>query len=106
MTGGMAILVVGRLEPSLEKQLTDRHTPLRLPVDAEQADEVTVIVCNGRPGVDAALMDSLPQLRAIVNFGAGYDAIDVTAARERGGSGGQQHPPTSSTTPSPIPRSV
>ncbi|QYL18113.1 2-hydroxyacid dehydrogenase [Mycolicibacterium pallens] len=80
----MAILVVGRLEPSLEKQLTDRHTPLRLPVDAEQADEVTVIVCNGRPGVDAALMDSLPQLRAIVNFGAGYDAIDVTAARERG----------------------
>ncbi|WP_396926248.1 2-hydroxyacid dehydrogenase [Mycolicibacterium sp.] len=80
----MAILVVGRLEPSLEKQLTDRHTPLRLPVDAEQADDVTVIVCNGRPGVDAALMDSLPQLRAIVNFGAGYDAIDVTAARERG----------------------
>ncbi|APE16435.1 hydroxyacid dehydrogenase [Mycobacterium sp. WY10] len=80
----MAILVVGRLEPSLEKQLTGRHTPLRLPVDAEQADEVTVIVCNGRPGVDAALMDSLPQLRAIVNFGAGYDAIDVTAARERG----------------------
>ena len=80
----MAILVVGRLEPSLEKQLTDRHTPLRLPVDAEQADDVTVIVCNGRPGVDAALMDSLPQLRAIVNFGAGYDAIDVTAARDRG----------------------
>ncbi len=80
----MAILVVGRLEPSLEKQLTDRHTPLRLPVDAEQAEDVTVIVCNGRPGVDAALMDSLPQLRAIVNFGAGYDAIDVTAARDRG----------------------
>ncbi|AKK26406.1 2-hydroxyacid dehydrogenase [Mycobacterium sp. EPa45] len=80
----MAILVVGRLEPSLEKQLTAKHTPLRLPVDTPQAEEVTVIVCGGRPGVDAALMDSLPQLRAIVNFGAGFDTIDVTAARERG----------------------
>ncbi|KAA0110118.1 2-hydroxyacid dehydrogenase [Mycolicibacterium sp. P1-5] len=80
----MAILVVGRLEPSLEKQLTAKHTPLRQPLDAQQAEEVTVIVCGGRPGVDATLMDSLPQLRAIVNYGAGFDAIDVTAARERG----------------------
>ncbi len=80
----MAILVVGRLEPSLEKQLTAKHTPLRHPVDAQQAHEVTVIVCGGRPGVDAALMDSLPALGAIVNFGAGYDAVDVDAARERG----------------------
>ena len=80
----MAILAVGTLEPSLEKQLTAAHTPLRLPVDAEQAGEVTVIVCGGRPGVDAALMDSLPRLGAIVNFGAGVDAIDVDAARQRG----------------------
>ncbi|PND55232.1 hydroxyacid dehydrogenase [Mycobacterium sp. ENV421] len=80
----MAILVVGRLEPSLEKQLTAKHTPLRHPVDTQRAAEVTVIVCGGRPGVDAALMDSLPALGAIVNFGAGYDAIDVDAARERG----------------------
>ena len=29
-------------------------------------------------------MDSLPRLGAIVNFGAGVDAIDVNAARERG----------------------
>jgi lactate dehydrogenase-like 2-hydroxyacid dehydrogenase len=80
----MAILVVGRLEPSLEKQLTAAHTPLRWPVDPEHAGAVTVVVCGGRPGVDAALMDSLPQLRAIVNFGAGVDAIDVDAARARG----------------------
>jgi lactate dehydrogenase-like 2-hydroxyacid dehydrogenase len=80
----MAILVVGRLEPSLETQLTARYTPLRLPVDEAEAQTVTVIVCGGRPGVDAALMDSLPQLGAIVNFGAGVDAIDVDAARARG----------------------
>ncbi|WP_319435594.1 2-hydroxyacid dehydrogenase [Mycobacterium sp. RTGN5] len=80
----MTILVVGRLEPSLEQQLTAAHTPLRLPVEAAEAQAVTVIVCGGRPGVDAALMDALPQLGAIVNFGAGVDAIDVDAARDRG----------------------
>ncbi len=80
----MAILSVGRLEPSLEQQLTARHSPLRWPVQAEHAAEVTVIVCGGCPGVDAALMDALPNLAAIVNFGAGVDAIDVAAARQRG----------------------
>ena len=80
----MAILVVGKLEPSLEAHLTAAHTPLRLPIDAEQAATVTVIVRGGGPGVDAALMDTLPQLGAIVNFGAGVDAIDVDAARARG----------------------
>ncbi|WP_445166639.1 2-hydroxyacid dehydrogenase [Mycolicibacterium sp. Dal123E01] len=80
----MAILVVGRLEPSLEAQLSAAHTPLRLPVAVEQAEAVTVIVCGGRPGVDAALMDTLPHLGAVVNFGAGVDAIDVDAARARG----------------------
>jgi lactate dehydrogenase-like 2-hydroxyacid dehydrogenase len=87
----MTILVVGRLEPSLEQQLSAAHIPLRLPAAPERADflrqhadAVTVIVCGGRPGVDAALMDALPQLGAIVNFGAGVDAIDVNAARARG----------------------
>ncbi|GAY17719.1 2-hydroxyacid dehydrogenase [Mycobacterium sp. shizuoka-1] len=80
----MAILVVGRLEPSLQTQLSAAHVPLRMPVDPGWAATVTVVVCGGRPGVDAALMDELPQLRAIVNFGAGVDAIDLAAARARG----------------------
>jgi lactate dehydrogenase-like 2-hydroxyacid dehydrogenase len=80
----MTILVVGRLEPSLDTQLAARYTPLQLPVEEAEAQAVTVIVCGGRPGVDAALMDALPQLGAIVNFGAGVDAIDVDAARARG----------------------
>ncbi|TGD85618.1 2-hydroxyacid dehydrogenase [Mycolicibacterium sp. CH28] len=75
----MAILAVGSLEPSLEMELAGRYPLLREPVA-----EVTVILCGGRPGVDAALMDALPNLAAIVNFGAGVDAIDVPAARQRG----------------------
>ena len=64
----MAVLVVGSPEPSL-----DRH-----------ADDVTVILSCGRPGVDSGLMAQLPNLEAIANFGAGVDAIDLDAARGRG----------------------
>ncbi len=35
-------------------------------------------------GVDGALMDRLPKLRAISNYGVGYDSIDTAAAIERG----------------------
>jgi len=34
-------------------------------------------------GVDAALMDRLPQLEIIANFGVGYDSIDTAAAKAR-----------------------
>jgi lactate dehydrogenase-like 2-hydroxyacid dehydrogenase len=34
-------------------------------------------------GVDAALMDRLPKLEIIANFGVGYDSIDTAAARAR-----------------------
>jgi lactate dehydrogenase-like 2-hydroxyacid dehydrogenase len=33
--------------------------------------------------VDAALMDSLPKLEIIANFGVGYDTIDAAAAKSR-----------------------
>ena len=43
-----------------------------------------MFLVNASSVADAgALMDSLPQLGAIVNFGAGVDAIDVDAARAR-----------------------
>lgn len=35
-------------------------------------------------GVDAALMEHLPALEIIANFGVGYDSIDTEAARARG----------------------
>ena len=34
--------------------------------------------------VDAALMDKLPKLEIIANFGVGYDSIDTAAAKARG----------------------
>ncbi len=38
----------------------------------------------GHPHVDAALLDRMPRLRVISNFGVGVDHIDLEAARQRG----------------------
>jgi glyoxylate reductase len=38
----------------------------------------------GHPRVDGALMDSMPRLKVISNFGVGVDHIDLEAARQRG----------------------
>jgi lactate dehydrogenase-like 2-hydroxyacid dehydrogenase len=43
-----------------------------------------VAVVGGGAPAGAAEMDALPDLRAIVNFGVGYDNVDVAEARRRG----------------------
>jgi glyoxylate reductase len=55
------------------------------------ADEIaaTAAGCAGivplvRDTIDAALLDRMPALRAIANYGVGYDNIDVDAATSRG----------------------
>ena len=42
------------------------------------------ILTYGHPHVDAALMDRMPSLKVISNFGVGVDHIDLAAARARG----------------------
>lgn len=51
---------------------------------ARHGAAVEALVTSSRYGCDAALLDALPNLRAICSFGVGYDAIDVEAARRRG----------------------
>lgn len=59
----------------------------------EQADKDAFFAKDGlhcralvpsHEGVDSQLMDRLPNLEIISNFGVGYDSIDVSAAKERG----------------------
>jgi lactate dehydrogenase-like 2-hydroxyacid dehydrogenase len=45
---------------------------------------VRAIAAPGHRGADAALMDALPALEIIANYGVGVDAIDLEAARQRG----------------------
>ncbi|OZE30248.1 hydroxyacid dehydrogenase [Rhodococcus sp. 05-2254-5] len=85
------MLRVGPLKPSLMDTLVADYDALTLPDGdereqflAEHGPSITAVVTSGRTGVDAALMERLPQLGAVVNFGVGYDTTDVDAATERG----------------------
>lgn len=51
---------------------------------ADHAEEIRVVVSSGNVGADAALIDALPNLELIANFGVGYDSTDVEAATARG----------------------
>jgi hypothetical protein len=86
-----SVLQVGKIESSLADTLKAKHQALQLPNDstrsaflAEHGPSVTAIVDSGPPGVDADLMNALPNLGAIVHVGDGYDTIDVDAARTLG----------------------
>jgi lactate dehydrogenase-like 2-hydroxyacid dehydrogenase len=84
------ILQLGRVVPSLESRLDEAHDYVRL---ADQADaegfladhgaSFEGLVTSGGIGADAALMDALPNLRVISNFGVGLDKIDLQAAAAR-----------------------
>lgn len=46
--------------------------------------DFTVLLTNGEDVVDRELIESLPNLQLIADFGVGYDGIDVAAASARG----------------------
>jgi len=50
----------------------------------ERGANVVAVLTSGRDRIEAALMDRLPKLRLIVAVGAGYEGIDVSAAKMRG----------------------
>lgn len=52
--------------------------------DEPGADKIEAIYTYGHPVVDTGLLDRLPALRVISNFGVGVDHIDVGAATRRG----------------------
>jgi lactate dehydrogenase-like 2-hydroxyacid dehydrogenase len=86
--GCMNVLLVGTIEPSLAKAIQAKYKALQLPNDATRSAflakhgaSITAIVDGGPPGVDADLMEALPNLGAIVHHGAGYDSVDVDVRR-------------------------
>jgi lactate dehydrogenase-like 2-hydroxyacid dehydrogenase len=79
------VVMVGTLRPGLVSALTERYGALELAeIDPADAETVEVAVTSGGWGVRAEHLNQLPQLRAIVNFGVGYDTSDVAEARRRG----------------------
>lgn len=85
------VLQIGPLKPSLAETLRTVYQAYALPNGderdaflADHAAEITAIVVSGVTRVDPDLMAALPNLKAVVNFGVGYDNIDVDAATARG----------------------
>jgi lactate dehydrogenase-like 2-hydroxyacid dehydrogenase len=86
------VLRIGRLEPTFEEELFARYEipqlpdgPARAPFLAEHAADIRVVLTSAPPlGIDADTIAALPNLEAIVNYGAGVDSIDLESAQRRG----------------------
>lgn len=81
-----AVLLVG---PVMREIVESRLGPrFRLVDEADLtpalAPAVVAIAAFGQAPVTAALIDQLPNLSVIANFGVGYDAVDTAAAARRG----------------------
>lgn len=84
------VLMITPMLPPIAAQLEERFDPLWLPgapdreaVLARAADMARGIGMFPSGGVDAALMDRLGKLEIIAVAGAGYEGVDVPAAKAR-----------------------
>jgi hypothetical protein len=77
------VVQLGGLMPFVREWLSERYAAPE-PADLEDPTGVVVAVVGGGAKAGAAEMDALPDLRAIVNFGVGYDNVDVVEAERRG----------------------
>ncbi len=86
------VLLLGPALPSLEQGLRSAYDVVALPeaepdrsrVLAEHGPRVRVTVTSVGVPLGAELMEALPELGAVANFGVGYDNIDVAEASRRG----------------------
>lgn len=87
-----AVLQVGPLMPIVQDSIRSDYGAVRLPDSVGEREEflrlnaesVEIAVTSGKVGVGPELMGALPNLRAVINFGVGYDTTDVAQAVERG----------------------
>jgi lactate dehydrogenase-like 2-hydroxyacid dehydrogenase len=78
------VVRVGPLMPLLEEALVREYAAPSLADVGTGTAGLVVAVTGGGTTVGAAEMDALPDLRAVVNFGVGYDNVDVAEATRRG----------------------
>lgn len=84
MTAGLMRMIQDQLEANFDVHRYDKAAD-KDALLAEIGDKV-VGVCHGGHSmhVDGALMDRMPNMKLVSNFGVGYDGVDTDAARERG----------------------
>lgn len=68
----------------LQRFMPEDVTLVGLEVGAPAREDITALVAIGGAGLTERVFETLPKLRLIQTFGAGYDGIDVKAMRARG----------------------
>ena len=88
MTEHPVLLLLSSFSQRLTAALDEKFETIKLfeaerpeAVLAANADRIRGIASNGK--VSASLVESLPRLEIIANFGVGVDGIDLAAARHR-----------------------
>ena len=78
------VMADGPLAPIILESLRDEveWIPWSAGLDVTRAD-IEALYTYGHPKVDGPLLDHLPGLRVISNYGVGVDHIDLRAAAER-----------------------
>lgn len=86
-----SLLNVGKLPPALVAQLAEAYALTTLADEKDPAQflaahgaRFTALTTSAAVGANQALMDQLPNLQVISNFGVGLDKVDVAHAHTRG----------------------
>lgn len=87
------VMMTSPMTSYLEEQIKRRFTlvkPWDLSSDSKpeflrrHRDSIRAVVTCARDGVDAAMIDALPELEIVANYSVGTDRIDLEKCRERG----------------------
>jgi lactate dehydrogenase-like 2-hydroxyacid dehydrogenase len=85
------VLMPGPMNDAVTSGLEERFEVLRLwestdpgALLEDRGTEVAAVATAGERPVDAELMDALPRLEVVANFGVGYDTVDAAEAARRG----------------------
>src|SRR6187455_3016863 len=82
------LLLIGKVNPRVREKLTGRFDIMELP--SASAEDITPDMAAKVAGtasfnaMPASIMDALPNIKIIANFGVGYDGVDVKHAVSKG----------------------
>ncbi len=87
MTATLAIgpysgIDVAGLKSAFDPVFLDKPADI-LNLEPQMQSQINVVALKGHASFDGGLMDMLPNLKLIANYGVGYDAINITHANKR-----------------------
>lgn len=77
------VIADGPLAPAILEILDERVEWLPWKIATEGSDDVDAIYTYGHPAVDGAMLDRLPNVKVISNYGVGVDHINLVDAATR-----------------------